>query len=58
MTKRIGKLQLHKETMRHLTGGTHAEARASNVAYVCPYQSYVIACPVIRNDDAQGRDAH
>ncbi len=44
MTKRIGKLQLNKETMRCLSGAPPATFERAASQGICPSLSYCVAC--------------
>jgi hypothetical protein len=56
--KRIGKLQLNKETMRHLGGGAQAGMALTFQCgtRTCPIESYQAACPTQAFDDASALD--
>ena len=58
MTRRIGKLQLNKETMRHLGGGAQAAITGTLTCNTrtCPVESYQVACPTQAFDDASALD--
>jgi len=56
--KRIGKLHLHKETMRQLSSGSLAAITGTLTCNTrtCPVESYQVACPTQAFDDASALD--